>query len=156
MKKIEAIVVFEGKVSGSVEFKETTRGVLVSVDVKGLKKGKHGLHIHEAGNLSEGCKSCGSHFNPTKKNHGGLNSKIRHAGDFGNIEADSFGNVKDSFYAKGIRLRGTKFNIIGRSVVIHEGEDDLGKGGDEESLKTGNSGSRVACGVIGYKSAFYY
>ena len=48
-----------------------------------------------------------------------------------------------------IKLRG-KYSVIGRSVVIHADEDDLGKGGDKESLITGNAGARIACGVIGY------
>ena len=55
-----------------------------------------------------------------------------------------------------ISLRNLQRNIIGRSVVIHSGEDDLGRGGDEESLKIGNAGSRIGCAVIGYKTAYYF
>ena len=59
------------------------------------------------------------------------------------------GTCTQTIKSKFIRLRG-KANVLGRSVVIHEKEDDLGNGGDEESLKTGNAGRRIACGVIGY------
>jgi Cu-Zn family superoxide dismutase len=55
-----------------------------------------------------------------------------------------------SFTDNMIKLRGYERNIIGRSVVIHENTDDLGMGGNEDSLKTGNAGARIACAVIGY------
>ena len=54
-----------------------------------------------------------------------------------------------TIYDKDLRITG-KYGILGRSVVLHSDEDDLGKGGNEESLKTGNAGSRIACGIIGY------
>ena len=54
------------------------------------------------------------------------------------------------FYDDMIKLRGTKCNIIGRGLIIHEDEDDCGHGGNAESLKTGNAGKRIACAVIGY------
>jgi Cu-Zn family superoxide dismutase len=49
-----------------------------------------------------------------------------------------------------IKLRGTKCNIIGRGLIIHEDEDDLGRGGQKDSLVTGHAGKRIACAVIGY------
>jgi Cu-Zn family superoxide dismutase len=76
--------------------------------------------------------------------------KVRHVGDLGNIQTNSRGEAKYTFYDNVIRLRGSKSNIIGRGLIIHEGEDDCGKGGNAESLKTGNSGKRIACAVIGY------
>ena len=48
-----------------------------------------------------------------------------------------------------IKLRG-QYSIIGRSIVIHENPDDLGKGGYPDSKTTGHAGKRIACGVIGY------
>ena len=76
--------------------------------------------------------------------------KNRHVGDLGNITVNNKGYAKYSFYDNMIKLRGTKSNIIGRGLIIHEDEDDCGKGGNDESLKTGNSGKRIGCGVIGF------
>ena len=156
-----------GKVNGFIEFEETNdKKVLINVNVKGLKKGKHGFHIHQAGDLTDECMSACAHFNPTNKNHGGPNDKERHVGDLGNILSNKNGEVKKKFVDHLIKLKG-KNNIIGRCVVIHEDEDDLGRGGlDEEgniidkklhleSLKTGNAGKRIACGVIGYSKKMY-
>ena len=70
-------------------------------------------------------------------------------GDLGNIEVDKNGKVNCVIKAKNIKLQG-KYSVIGRSIVIHQKEDDLGNGNDEESLKTGNAGKRIACGIIGY------
>ena len=73
--------------------------------------------------------------------------QCRHVGDLGNIIADvtstSSVNIVDSL----ISLNGP-FSILGRSIVIHAGEDDLGTGGDAGSMATGNAGARLGCGVI--------
>jgi Cu-Zn family superoxide dismutase len=91
-----------------------------------------------------------AHFNPYGMDHGGPDDKVRHVGDLGNLVADSKGVVRTSFVDSVIRLRGTKANIIGRGLIIHADEDDLGKGGEADSLTTGHAGKRVACAVIGY------
>ena len=154
-------------ISGTVEFKELSKQeVQIKVNMKGMTPGKHGFHIHEAGDLTDNCKSACAHFNPTNKTHGGPKDKQRHVGDLGNITANKQGIVKKIMKDKIIKLRG-KHSIIGRAVVIHEDEDDLGKGGidkhdiiiepkvHEESLKTGNAGKRIACGVIGYSKKMF-
>lgn len=135
--------------------------VRVKVDIKGLPPGKHGFHIHQAGDLTQHCVSACAHFDPYGNVHGGPNDNKRHVGDLGNINANQSGISKKIFYDHRIKLRG-KNSIIGRSVVIHENQDDLGLGGVDkfgnildheirkESLITGNAGSRIACGVIGY------
>lgn len=155
---IKAIAYFgTGKIKGSVNFVEDNSNnlVLISLDLKGLKKNsKHGFHVHESGDTSIGCDSACAHFNPYKKTHGCPGMKNRHVGDLGNIVSDMDGCAKYSFFDDIVKLRG-KSNIIGRCLVIHEDEDDCGFGGNESSLKTGNSGKRIACSVIGYSKDNY-
>lgn len=145
-----AIAVFFGEIRGTVRFTEVKDGVRIDVDIRGLKKGAHGFHVHESGDMSDKCESMCAHFNPYGMDHGGPDDHIRHVGDLGNLVADSKGDVKTSFVDNVIRLRGKKANIIGRGLIIHADEDDLGKGGHTDSLTTGHSGKRIACAVIGY------
>ncbi|XP_076231780.1 superoxide dismutase [Cu-Zn] [Calliopsis andreniformis] len=122
--------------------------VRISGTIYGLTKGKHGFHVHEKGDLRNGCTSAGPHFNPYQANHGGPKSPERHVGDLGNICADENGVANVDITDSKISLHGPN-NIIGRAIVVHSGEDDLGQGHHELSLSTGNSGGRWACGVIG-------
>ena len=80
--------------------------------------------------------------------HGSRNAVIRHIGDFGNVVSTDEGTINVIFKDEIAKLYGAH-GIIGRTVVLHEKKDDLGLGGDEGSAKTGNAGSRIACGVIG-------
>lgn len=118
---------------------------LVKGTVSGLEPGLHGFHVHEYGDLSKGCESAGAHYNPDGVDHGDLQQG--HVGDLGNIEAGDNGVAEFSIAAKRVDLIGDR-SIVGRALVVHADEDDLGQGGDEESLKTGNAGDRLACGVI--------
>lgn len=141
----EAVAVINsGKIQGVVIFTEKEGYVLVKIDIKGLHKNHlHGFHIHETGDLREGCKSCCSHYNPYEVEHGGLENG--HSGDLGNIKTDNNGDCMMS-------LKTNKFivdEILGRSIIIHKDTDDLGLGGHEDSLSTGHSGERIACSVIG-------
>lgn len=123
-----------------------------------LPPGKHAFHIHETGNLIQGCKSLGGHYNPFNKDHGArvindANGNIRinynrHVGDLGNLVTNKKGEAIINFVDPLVKLYGDH-NIIGRSLVIHAGVDDLGHGGTEESIKTGSAGTRIACGIIG-------
>ena len=150
MNSIEAVTVFNN-IKGHILFKENIKNkcVDITVDLSGLEPGLHGFHIHEYGDLREGCKSTCNHYNPKKKNHGGPLDKDRHMGDLGNIKVNKNGICKMKLQDKIIKLRG-KYSIIGRSVVIHEDEDDLGKGNHKDSHTTGHAGKRIGCGVIGY------
>jgi len=153
-KQITAIAVFTGpKITGSVKFIEEQGNNLIQIDVSltGLKKNSlHGFHVHESGDLSDKCESMCAHFNPLKKDHGCPGKKERHVGDLGNLKTDLKGNANYTFYDDVIRLKGTKYNIIGRGLIIHADPDDCGEGGMPDSLKTGHAGKRIACAVIGY------
>ena len=150
-KKIKAIAVFNDGVKGIVKFTEADNKVRIDVSISGLKPNSlHGFHVHEAGDLSDKCTSMCAHFNPYGMTHGCPGMKNRHVGDLGNLQTNNKGEAKYSFYDDMIKLRGTKSNIIGRGLIIHEDPDDCGQGGNPESLKTGNAGKRIACAVIGY------
>ncbi|XP_065205513.1 superoxide dismutase [Cu-Zn]-like isoform X2 [Planococcus citri] len=136
-------------IKGNITFTQTRSGVLISGTIAGLSKGHHGFHIHEKGDLSNGCVSTGGHFNPDKKNHGSPSDKERHVGDLGNIEANDLGVAVFNYTDERISLINTKRNILGRAVVVHADRDDLGRGGETDSLTTGHAGGRLACGVIG-------
>ena len=150
---ISAIAVFQGQdnINGTVKFFEN--GSII-INLSGLKKNSfHGFHVHEYGDLSDGCNSACAHFNPFGKKHGCPGSQERHVGDLGNIQTDIFGNAKYTTFDDTIKLYG-ECNI---KCIIHEDPDDCGQGQGslrEESLKTGNSGKRIACAVIGYSKSF--
>ena len=109
-----------------------------------MTPGKHGFHIHTESPTEAGCASTGKHYNPNDKPHGGPNNPERHVGDLGNIEADAEGNGKLEMTDKVISLDGD-YSIIGRAVVIHAKEDDLGI---TDPGDMGNAGPKVACGGI--------
>ncbi|KAJ1498907.1 hypothetical protein HMI54_012280, partial [Coelomomyces lativittatus] len=102
----------------------------------------------EFGDNTGGCVTAGPHFNPTNQTHGAPEDRVRHVGDLGNVIADANGKVNVKLTDSLISLHGDH-SIYGRTIVVHADEDDLGKGGHELSLSTGNAGGRVACGVIG-------
>ena len=79
--------------------------------------------------------------------HGGPSDVNRHLGDLGNIKADQSGNAKINLFAPDLNLSGPQ-SIAGRAFVVHSKEDDLGRGTNPESKVHGNSGVRVACGVV--------
>jgi Cu-Zn family superoxide dismutase len=129
------------QVTGSVTFTKVGDEVQVVADVQNLKPGKHGIHIHEKGDCSApDAMSAGAHFNPTHQHHDGPTGTERHVGDFGNIEADASGKGHLQWKGK-LDLSGPN-SIIGKSVIVHEKEDDL------KTDPSGNSGARFACGPI--------
>ena len=157
-KRLECVAVLnpdkkipKNTVHGVVEFIQRPKHMDIKYQIHNLSDGEHGFHIHKCGDLTKGCSSGCSHFNPAKCNHGGLKSRKCHAGDLGNIKSKG-GVSRGTIKTNKITLRKSIRNIIGRMIIVHADRDDLGKGGDEESLKTGNAGKRLACGVIGIRS----
>lgn len=136
-------------VNGNIYFSSKNERCHIKYLITGLPDGEHGFHIHRCGDLTKGCSGGCDHFNPTESVHGGRHSKDRHAGDLGNIKSKG-GLAEGLFSVNNISCDPTSmFSIIGRMIIVHENRDDLGKVGNEESLKTGNAGKRIACAVIG-------
>ncbi|PIA16822.1 Cu,Zn superoxide dismutase [Coemansia reversa NRRL 1564] len=150
MVKAVAVLKGDSNVSGVVTFEQESGSspITVLAKISGLAPGKHGFHIHQFGDNTNGCTSAGPHFNPFNKTHGAPTDENRHLGDLGNVVASSDGKVEAKIQDSQVSLFG-EHSVIGRTIVIHEGEDDLGKGGHELSATTGNAGPRPACGVIG-------
>jgi len=130
------------QVQGMVTFTPIGDLVRVEATVSGLTPGQHGFHVHEVGDCSapDGTSAKG-HFNPTGKSHGHHAGTEHHTGDMPNLVADAAGNAH--FTADlALSLSTGPQGILGRSVVIHADPDDY------QSQPAGNSGKRVACGVI--------
>ncbi|KAI8868474.1 superoxide dismutase [Cu-Zn] [Ramicandelaber brevisporus] len=137
------------KLHGTIEFEQTGDDAPTAIKgrLTGLADGLHGFHVHEWGDTTNGCVSAGQHFNPFGKKHGAPDADERHVGDLGNVKViDGVATVDIS--DSQIKLCG-KHSAVGRTLVVHAQEDDLGLAANAESVKTGNAGSRIACGVIG-------
>merc|ERR1711953_416916 len=95
------------------------------------KPGWGGMHVHEKADFSNCCLSAGPHYNPFLKNHGGPADEDRHVGDLGNIIVDKKGKSKGMLTDNLIKLFGGT-TVIGRSIMIHEDPDDLGRGDNSQ------------------------
>ncbi|CAG0887887.1 unnamed protein product [Cyprideis torosa] len=154
MSKVASVVFSnfgQSEVHGYVMFSQSTPSDAVRIrgEVFNLSPdGAHGFHVHESGDLRSGCTSAKGHFNPYGAVHGAPTDAERHVGDLGNIFAEG-GTARFDYVDLKISLFEGSNNIIGRSVVVHQGRDDLGRGLDAGSKIHGNAGPRLACGVIG-------
>ena len=133
--------------SGTATFSAAGKdGVRVTIEVSGLKpNSQHGLHVHEKGDCSApDATSAGPHFSLQGQEHGPHEGDKFHAGDLGNLEADAQGKATKTLVvpANKLTLASGPASVVGRAVVVHGGADDL------KSQPAGNSGPRIACGVV--------
>jgi len=145
----EAIAVLwdlKGQQVGKAHFVDQGTGVVMTLEVAGLPPGRHGMHIHTTGAChAPDFASAGGHFNPTGKQHGLHNAKGHHVGDMPNLEVGSDGKATVTTTITGTTLGQGENSLLkpgGTSLVIHADPDD------ETSDPAGNSGKRIACGVI--------
>lgn len=145
----KAVAVFKTRsVQGDVIFTDRKSGLYIEATFTRLPEGKHGFHIHKAGDLrGEGCKNACDHYHQGAPcNHGGPpgSKGERHTGDLGNVDSlKTYTYTLQNVYVD---------DILGRSVIVHANEDDYGLGKKEDSLTTGHAGARIACAVIGRAS----
>lgn len=135
-----------GQPAGMVTLTQGSGGVRIVIDAKGMPPGPHGVHIHAVGKC-EGPQftTAGAHFNPGGKQHGTMNPQGAHAGDLPNLIVGANGTGRLESMTDGITLGagGTSlFDADGSAIVVHAGPDDL------KTDPTGNSGGRIACGVV--------
>jgi len=134
-----------GDVAGALDLVASDGAVVMTGLVSGLKPGSHhGFHIHEKGDCSSpDFKSAGDHFNPTSQPHGDPATPPHHLGDIPNLEADDMGKAPVNARIEGVTLGdGGPNDLVGRAVVVHDDADDY------KTQPSGNSGDRIACGVI--------
>jgi Cu-Zn family superoxide dismutase len=129
---------------GMVMFMQHGDHVMVHAKLSGLKPGQtHGFHVHDKGDCSSpDGTSAGGHYNPNGQPHGPQDA-AHHAGDMPALKADAEGKVDAMFHLQGVTLgQGEGPSLLGRGVIVHAGPDDY------QTQPTGNSGARIACGVI--------
>lgn len=138
----------DGRILGTAAFRETRLGVWVEVNVRDVLPGKHAMHIHAAGKCDPpDFTTAGGHFNPNVGKHGVAGATHAHAGDLPQLVVGSDGRGTVSFVAPHLSLNrassnGLGFGTAGTAIVIHASSDD------EKTDPAGNSGARIACGIV--------
>jgi Cu-Zn family superoxide dismutase len=135
-----------GRAVGQAILTGVDGGVRILLEVRGLPPGLKAVHIHERGQCERpSFASAGDHFNPAKKEHGLQNPRGPHAGDLPNVRIDEDGNGRLETMTERVTLTSGPTTILdadGSAVIVHGAPDDF------KTDPTGNSGARIACGVI--------
>ena len=130
-------------IAGTVTFVPEGGKVVVIAEITGLKPGPHGFHVHEKGDCSApDFTSAGGHFNPSGQPHGDPAAAAHHAGDMPMLVADASGKATLRAEVSSMTVGNGTTDIVGKAVVVHADADDF------KSQPAGNSGARMACGVI--------
>jgi superoxide dismutase, Cu-Zn family len=131
--------------NGSLQFAATSDGVQITGTVTGLApNSEHGFHVHQTGDCSApDFKSAGDHFNPMNVAHGAPTADPHHLGDVPNIKADAQGTATINAVITGATLRdGGMHDLVGKAAIVHAKPDDY------TTQPSGDSGDRIACGVV--------
>ena len=134
----------DSKITGTVTLTEEKGGLTIMAKLANVPPGPHGFHIHAIGNCGNLGMAAGGHFNPDKSPHGlfPLDGPMKAmAGDMGNINVGPDGTGDFSVFMPGLTLNAGKYAVNGLSIILHEKKDDFTQPG-------GNSGGRIACGII--------
>ena len=133
-----------GREIGTLTISEGAQGLSLSGRLTGLTPGEHGIHVHMVGQCTPPFTTAGAHWNPTTRQHGSQNPQGPHVGDIPNLSVGSDSSATVQLNTAGGTLRGTNglLDTDGAAVVVHAKADDL------KTDPSGNSGDRIACGVI--------
>ena len=134
-----------GEDAGTATFTPSKKGVHLKLDLKNLPVGEHGVHVHASPHCDPpDFKTAGGHFNLENKHHGFLSADGPHTGDLPNVDTPPSGPIHFEFLLADVSLKGRNalLDADGAAIIVHSARDDYA------TDPAGNSGARMACGVI--------